>query len=198
MAITQLTYGDVNEAAAYFGNKLHETAWSNAAVTDRPKALIAATQIIDALAYKGYKYPVWQLLKSYSPIPGLDQITTNIQPQPLLGPGSSIHLPTIEMVRTAEASQPLEFPRGDDTVVPEAIRIACYEIAYSLLDGKDPEIELENLGVESYGYSSARTSFSRTQMPVEHIVNMVPSAIAFRLLRPFLRDEQAIKLSRIS
>ena len=52
----------------------------------------------------------------------------------------------------AEGSQELEFPRGADTEVPEAIRRACYEIAHTLLDGKDPELELENLGIVSQGY----------------------------------------------
>jgi hypothetical protein len=93
---------------------------------------------------------------------------------------------------------PLEFPRGDDTEVPEAIRIACYEIAHSLLDGKDPELELENLGISSQGLASVRTTFNRSQVPIEHIVNGVPNATAWRLLRPFLRDKDAVKLLRIS
>ena len=51
-------------------------------------------------------------------------------------------------IQTAEASQPLEFPRGDDTAIfSQAIRVAEYEIAHSLLDGKYPELELENLAV---------------------------------------------------
>ena len=92
----------------------------------------------------------------------------------------------------------LEFPRGADTEVPEAIRIACYEIAHSLLDGKDPELELENLGIVSQGYASVRTTYSRAHVPIEHIVNGVPNVLAWRHLRPFLRDEDAIRLSRVS
>jgi hypothetical protein len=68
--------------------------------------------------------------------------------------------PDTEDIRAAEAEQALEFPRGEDTEVSEAIRIACYEIAHSLLDGKDPEIELENLGMVSQGYESVRTTYS--------------------------------------
>ncbi|MGN6461659.1 MAG: methionine synthase [Pseudolabrys sp.] len=68
----------------------------------------------------------------------------------------------------------------------------------SLLDGKDPELELENLGISSQGYESVRTTFSRSQVPIEHIINGVPNASAWRLLRPFLRDEDAIKLARVS
>src|SRR5690606_14958372 len=105
----------------------------------RPKALIAATLIIDTLAFKGRKHSVYTLLQS--------------------NPNA-----TVEQVRQAEASQMLEFPRGSDTEVPDAIRVACYEIAYSLLDGKDPEIELENLGISSQGISSVRTTYNRAQV----------------------------------
>lgn len=166
-------YGTLQEANDYFDNRLHESAWYGARPADRPKALMAATRIMDALSFKGYKHTVQVLLDN--------------------NPNASD-----EDIRTQEAAQSLEFPRGDDTVVPEAIRMACYEIAHSLLDGKDPEIELENLGIVSQGYESVRTTFSRSQVPIEHIINGVPNAQAWRLIRPFLRDEDAIKLARIS
>lgn len=166
-------YGTLVEANEYFENRLHERAWSSAAPQDRPKALLAATRIIDTLNFKGRKHSVHVLLCDDP-----DASTDEIYQQ--------------------EAAQPLEFPRGKDTETPEAIRLACYEIAYSLLDGKDPEIELENLGVSSQGYESVRTTFNRSMVPIEHLVNGVPNAMAWRLIRPFLRDEDAVKLSRIS
>ena len=88
--------------------------------------------------------------------------------------------------------------RGADTEVPEAIRIAEYEIAYALLDGKDPELELENLAINAMGYGAVKTSYERSQLPIEHIINLVPSSVAWRLLKPFLRDSDALKLSRLS
>jgi hypothetical protein len=166
-------YGTLTEADSYFASRLHESAWTDADPADRPKALWAATQIIDGLNYKGNKHSVYMLLDANSAAS-----TSEIQ--------------------AAEASQALEFPRGADTEVPEAIRRACYEIAYALLDGKDPELELENLSVESMGYGQVRTGYSRNQVPIEHIINMVPSSVAWRLLRPFLRDGDAVKLSRVS
>jgi hypothetical protein len=186
MAISTSYYGDLSEADAYFAMRLHESAWTDAADADHPKALWAATQIIDTLNYKGFKSPVYALLQSY----GLQDIPTAV--------GDYVSSPTIEEIMIAEASQELEFPRGSDTEVPEAIRRACYEIAHTLLDGKDPELELENLGIVSQGYASVRTTFSRTHVPVEHIVNGVPSALAWRLLVPFLRDDDAIRVSRVS
>ena len=163
----------IAEATEYFAQRLHETAWSAASDADREKALVAATQIIDGLNFKGCKHSVYTLLDANSAAD-----TSEIQ--------------------ATEASQALEFPRGADTEVPEAIRRACYEIAYALLDGKDPELELENLSVESMGYGQVRTGYSRNQVPIEHIINMVPSSVAWRLLRPFLRDGDAVKLSRVS
>ena len=166
-------YGTLAEADSYFASRLHERAWFDADPADRPKALWAATQIIDALNYKGNKHNVYTLL--------------------LANPSASQ-----DEIRAAEANQPLEFPRGADTTVPEAVRIAAFEIAHALLDGKDPELELENLAVNSMGYGAVKTSYERSQLPIEHIVNMVPSSVAWRLLKPFLRDSDALKLLRLS
>ena len=82
--------------------------------------------------------------------------------------------------------------------MPEAIRISQYEIAYALLDGKDPELELENLAVNAMSYGAVKTNYERSQLPIEHIINMVPSSVAWRLLMPFLRDSDAFHLSRMS
>jgi hypothetical protein len=175
MAIVSDYYGTLQEASDYFNARLHEKAWTKAKPADRPKALRAATIIIDTLAFKGDKAAV----AAYKAATPLRQQTD-------------------ELIRAAEASQSLEFPRGTDTVVPEAIRIACYEIAHSLLDGKDPERELENLGISSHGFEGVRTAYDRNMIPVEHIVNGVPNALAWRQILPFLRDDHAIRLSRVS
>ncbi len=173
MAVNLTYYGTLDEADSYFAKRLHEAAWTAASALDREKALIAARAIIDALNYKGNKNSVYTLLQA--------------------NPSA-----TQEAIRAAEASQPLEFPRGADTVVPEAVRVASYEIAYALLDGKDPELELENLAVNAMGYGAVKTSYERAQLPIEHVVNLVPSSVAWRLVRPFLRDSDALKLLRLS
>jgi hypothetical protein len=166
-------YGTLEEADDYFNHRLHETAWSASNATQHEKALWAATQILDTLNYKGKKATVYALL--------------------LATPDASE-----QDIRDAEAAQDREFPRGADSIVPEAIRTACYDIAHDLLDGKDPEIELENLGITSQAYSSVRTTYHREQVPIEHIVNGVPNALAWRKIRPFLRDSELIKIDRIS
>lgn len=181
MAIDTTYYGTLEDADTYFAARLHEYAWTEADATDRPKALWAATQIIDTLSYKGHKHTVWSYLESL-PRPHRLWLTDAQQ----------------AAVRAAEASQIHEFPRGSDTDTPQTILIACYELAYSLLDGKDPELELQNLGIVSHGYGSARTMYDRNLIPVEHIVNGVPNAYAWRLIRPFLRDDMAVRLIRVS
>lgn len=166
-------YGTIDEATEYFDLRLHEFAWSAASAKDRQRALIAATRLIDGLNFKGDKHAVYTLLQS----------------------NPSAYL---EDIQTAEASQPREFPRGSDTEVPEDVRRACYELAHSLLDDRDAEMELESLAVTAMGYGSVRTSYERSMLPVEHLVNLIPNALAWRLLKPFLRDDDAIKLSRVS
>ena len=179
MAIDTTYYGSVDDANNYFSMRLHADAWLDASPSDWPKALWAATQIIDTLNYKGCKAAVYAVILNN---PHRECERWYMEP----------------LIRAAEASQVHEFPRGVDTEVPVAILNACYEIAYSLLDGKDPELELENLGVISQGYSSVRTTYNRNQVPIEHLINGVPNALAWRLIRPFLRDGDSVTLSRIS
>lgn len=166
-------YGTIHEAETYFASRLHEQSWTKSKAVDRQKALWAASLIIDALNFKGDKHPVYEVLQANSEADA-------------------------ETIRVAEDSQVLEFPRDADTEVPEEIRVATYEIAHSLLDGKDPDIELEALGIISQSIQDTTTSYSREQVPIEHIINGVPSTQAWRLLREYLREDDAIVLSRIS
>jgi hypothetical protein len=182
-------YGDVDEANAYFAARLHSEPWEEADPGEKPKAMLAACRLIDNLNFKGDKHAVW-IFRQQTPPPWRDPYTD---------------LPTRQAVqayqqaeRAANASQPLEFPRGGDTAVPEAIRIAEYELAFSLLDGVDPQMELENLAVTAQGYAEVRTHYERNMVPIEHLINLVPNPLAWSLLKPFLRDEQAVRLSRVS
>jgi len=174
MAITENRYyGTLCEANEYFTNRLHEEAWFSSNPNDRPKALLRATQCMDALNYKGNKHSVWELLE-------LDEDASD------------------EEIREAETEQSLEFPRGSDTVEPEVIKIACFECAHALLDGVDPDSELEQLSVVSQGVASVRTTYNRNQKPIEHLLHGIPSATAWRFIKPFLRDSDKIKVSRVS
>jgi len=174
MAITEnMYYGTLAEATAYFENRLHEEAWFGSSPIDRPKALLRATQCMDALNYKGNKHSVWTLLEA-------DEDATD------------------EEIREAEIAQLLEFPRGADTVEPEVIKIACFECAHALLDGIDPDSELEQLSVVSQGVASVRTTYNRNQAPIEHLLHGIPSPTAWRYIKPFLRPGEKLKVSRVS
>ena len=94
-------------------------------------------------------------------------------------------------------SQELQFPRDDDTVVPDDIKSACSEIALALLDGVDPETEADNLFMVSQGYANVRSTYDR-QGQAEHFVAGVPSVTAWRYLLPYLRDNRAVDLSRVN
>ncbi len=169
-------YGTIDDANTYFLNRLHEEAWTDASTDDRRKSLIAATNIIDALNFRGQKAAVYEIM--------YDE-------------GGILLDVTDEELRDADWSQDLEFPRDSDVDVPEEIEIASWEIAHALLDGVDPDLELENLGVVSQGIASVRTTYNRNHTQIEHLMNGVPSATAWRYLRPFLRDSDAIKFSRV-
>jgi len=189
-------YGTIDEANQYFQSRLHSGPWFESDPADRPKALWAATQIIDTLNFKDRKHSVWLVFRQYMRLnqdgvvlfaPAIDMIW--LTPEYAPPPGA---------LRDAEAAQLHEFPRGSDTVAPQAICYATYEIAYSLLDGKDPELELEALGVSQQSYGSVQTTYSRNNVPLEHLINGVPNVAAWRLIRPFLRQADQVKLSRVS
>ena len=167
------SYATIQEAQAYFDCKLHESAWSTSNPLQREPALIEASRIIDSLNFKGEKNVVYLLLDA-------DADSTAAE------------------IRAANATQVLEFPRGADTVVPDRILWACFEITYALLDGVDPQMELESMSMNDYGIGSVRASFNRTQAPQEHFMNGVPSATAWKYLVPFLRGGDHCRLIRVS
>lgn len=153
-------YGTVEDANAYFSTKLHESNWTLSQATDRPKALIAATQLIDALKFYG--------------------------------------------VKTSD-TQSLEFPRNGETQVPEKIVWACYEVAYALLGGFDPNAEAEGRHVSRESYAGVAISYFNRSKPGEtplHILNNIPSIVAWGWLQSYMTSESqgysAFRIDRVS
>jgi hypothetical protein len=97
----------------------------------------------------------------------------------------------------ADDDQELQFPRGSDTSVPTDIKEACAENAYSLLDGVDVEFEYDNLRSLSMGFANVRSSQSGGMVP-EHKTAGIPSFIAWRLMKPYLRQTGSIDMMRTS
>ncbi len=90
-----------------------------------------------------------------------------------------------------------QFPRGDDTSVPQDILDATYECALAFLDGIDIELEQEMVGINSDAFSGVRTTYdSYTRQ--DHIKAGIPSYRAWMLLLPFLRDPAEVTLRRVS
>ena len=97
----------------------------------------------------------------------------------------------------ADSTQTLQFPRNDDTEVPEEIEFACYEIAIKLLEGVDTEQEAQTIGVMSESYSSVRTTYDGDYVN-DHIRAGIPSIEAWGYLKPFLRDPKQLRVSRVN
>jgi hypothetical protein len=178
-----MAYVTIQEAQAYFDDRLHEVAWSLSNVGDQRKSLDEATRIIDTLRYKGLKNVVYQY---------------RIDNPDVAECADKGDADSLALIRAAEVTQENEFPRDADTTIVQYIMWATYEIAYSLLDGVDPDLELENLAVSRHSIGAVRTSFNRNQEPLEHILNGIPSAKAWKWLKPFLRDGDHIRLDRVS
>lgn len=174
-------YATVSEANAYFELRLYSGLWNTKTVQVKTTALEQATRIIDRLNFAGEKH------------------AANLVRQSLTGEDGTLQCledAILRQIYDAGATQELEFPRGRDTAIPVDIKIATYEIAFALLDGVEPDSELENLGVVSQGYSSVRTTYDRSFVQ-EHLNAGVPSATAWRYLKPYLRDGSTVKFSRV-
>jgi len=173
-------YGTVAEADSYFGTRLYSTAWDTASAGNKTKALEQATRIIDRLNFAGEKNAAHLVRISLT---GRDDFEINLTQE------------QYDAILAAGLTQELEFPRGSDTVVPGDIKIACYEIAYALIDGVDPDREYEDQGVISQGYASVRTTYDRS-IVLEHTNSGIPSPTAWRYLRPFIKSGKNLKILR--
>ena len=89
------------------------------------------------------------------------------------------------------SNQELEFPRNEDTEIPEGIKYACAEIALKLLDDVDPDLEVESIGMTKSEFSSVKTTYD-TAIVREHKAMGIPSPMAWDYLRPYLRDVSSI------
>lgn len=88
-----------------------------------------------------------------------------------------------------------QWPRFKATVIPDDIQQACCELALSLLDGIDPDLELKNLSNTKEEFGQVKSTFDRSQL-TEHILAGVPSITAWRLVLPWLRDSRTVTLVR--
>lgn len=174
-------YGTINEANAYFSQRLFTDAWDAASGSQRENALIQATRLIDGLNYKGAKSTVYDIMYDSDG----DRYTGD-------------NYPTEDEIITADRAQALEFPRGKDTEVPETIEWACYETAYALLEGFDPDTALESLRVIRQSYSAVGTTYADGDLSMEHLLYGIPTGTVWRWLVPYLVDNRSVRLRRVN
>ena len=170
-------YGTLQGAQDYFTERLHSELWDTVGLDDRTKALKTATRRIDRLAYVGEKNAA-----------AVQRLTADEPKNPTDA--------EILLINAAGETQELEFPRGTDTVVPTDIENACYEFAFSLIDGRDPDQELEDLATISQGYSSVRRTRDRSFVH-EHLNAGITSILAWQYLKPYLRDSATFRINRV-
>lgn len=95
----------------------------------------------------------------------------------------------------SDDNQALQFPRNGSADVPTNIKRATFELAFQLLDGRDPELEYTLLRRVSTGIGPGR-NVNDTNIVPKHIVNGIPSTLAWSYIKPFLRDRNSIALKR--
>lgn len=93
-------------------------------------------------------------------------------------------------------SQENEFPRGEQTTVPQDILDACCELAFAFIDGKEPEFEFDDLVVESKDFDKASIDF-RPHADKRHIAAGIFSMEAWKLLRPHMRNFDSFRLWKV-
>lgn len=171
-------YGTVNESLAFFDDRLHSTAWENAAGSDREKALKQASHMLDRLSWAGERAAAATVRAA--------QITT------------SGYVTSEKLINEAGLAQEHAFPRGTDIVIPQVIKEASFLIAYALLiDGADVNADFASLGISSEGHSSVRVSYNTDRL-LPHIAAGIPSYEAWQLISPFLQENNEIEISRVS
>jgi hypothetical protein len=169
------SYVSVEYAEDYFEFRLNSSAWDDASADDRCKALVSATRCIDRLNFAGLRTSDYNRLL---PIEFRIPIPRDLDPSSL-------------------PAQNLEFPRNGATTIAQDIMDATCEIALALLDGIDPELEMQGLGTLSQRFSSAGTSFDPAQarMAFRH---GIPSFRGWNLLFPYLADPTETVLKRVN
>lgn len=95
-----------------------------------------------------------------------------------------------------DEDQDMEFPRGDDTEVPESVKVATCEIGIALLSGRDIEYEQENIVHNAMSLDNNRLGSASEVVDLPK-VHGIPSRTAWDHLRPFLRDGQTFTISRV-
>jgi hypothetical protein len=156
-------YIDVPTAQLYFNNRLNSDAWCESSPTDQLKALSTATSLINNLKFTGIKF---------------DPTQSNEFPR-------KPDLRGFIFDYYYDCTVPVITP-----VIPDEILIATCEIAISLLDSLDLDVEIGNLNTQIDKYATVHLQ-KDTSVAQEHTRAGIPSATAWLYLKQFLVDPRA-------
>lgn len=175
--LTHYAYCDIEIAQGYFDTRLRSEPWDRATEKDKWKALLDSTRRIDRLNFAGLRTWDWRLRMATQSDTGT--LTIN------------------NILRPSEPQQPLEFPRNGDKDVPPEIIYACCEIALALLDGVDPEMEMQSLPSIHQGFAAVRETYDPATVRIAYR-HGIPSYTAWNYLYPFLADPGEIIFRRVN
>lgn len=96
-----------------------------------------------------------------------------------------------------DPDQTNEFPRGTQTSVPQDIEDACAELAFAFIDGRDAEMEFDNLALSASNFGSVSTTSNRRTYRA-HIAAGIPSFEAWVLLLPYMRPQNTFDVVRVN
>lgn len=97
-----------------------------------------------------------------------------------------------------DEDQPLEWPRFDQTDVPQAIQEASYELAFALVKGIDPQKEYDEAFVKLRYFGKIRVDYEHGGLVPEYLVAGIPSLVTWNKLKPYLSRDISLKLRRES
>ena len=95
-----------------------------------------------------------------------------------------------------DESQKLQFPRNEETDIPDDVNFAAYEVSILLISGLRPEDYIANAGVKSDAFESLKVTYTDT-VP-QHISTGLMSPKALMYLLPYLRVSGSVDIKRVS
>ena len=98
--------------------------------------------------------------------------------------------------RRLDESQADAFPRVSWLSIPEDIQNAIHEEALAILDGRDIEIEKQNLSTITQMFAGVKQQFDRQAYQMDNILAGILSATAWEHLVPYLKDPQSGRILR--
>ena len=94
-----------------------------------------------------------------------------------------------------DIGQELQFPRGGNADVPTAIKEACCELALVFLDEVDTNMEINDIRIMQHHFADVKNTYDSDYAP-DYVMAGIPSAVAWQLLLPYLRDGRSAAVRR--